>query len=127
MEGLRFTDGVGDFEFIDGRRCVLDLWRESKECAKNHIDPQNTDDRCWLVESGDRVTFNQYLGEWSYTKIVEFVAWLNDFKETWVTSYPPLTADGRVVFYNENDEHDVVVMVVFRNGRFRMLTSELRE
>lgn len=126
VEELSFDASVGDFHFSSGRM-RLELWEEYSKNSENR-------DRSWLVESGERIVFNDvdyidqtpvHCGDTPYSSIIELRDSLNELvakkKATEGFSGWPedVEAEGKLFFYNEyDDSHNVVVMLHWKNGEF---------
>lgn len=120
MGSLVFDSVVGDFHFNSGN-LRLDLWGEFSD------DVNGRSNRSWLVESGERVVYNQLmtdngLEDILYSKIIDMTNTLNDLVKEKVNSsiWPEeVDAEGKMIFFNEFD-HDTIVVVKWNNGEFRV-------
>lgn len=120
MEGLEFPLCEGHFHFHQGNM-RLELWEEF--CSN----PQEGEERLWLVYSGDRVGFNTeaFNEKMVFFKDIEaFCAWLNEelVNKKW-KDIKELDVWGKILFWDDLN-HDIVVAILWRNGAFQIKTHK---
>lgn len=114
---MEFSDCIGQFYFHEGN-VRLDLWDEFLL--------NDDENRLWLVESGERLLFNDKILQ-TDTILIEtierFCDWLNDelVQKKWKDK--ELNVWGKIVFMDDLN-HDVVAAVLWRDGKFEIKTHD---
>ena len=123
LESLVFDEWCGDFHFQSGR-VGYDLWED--------VRTPSTDERSFLVESGDRVVFNSttkvpiHDDPVYFEGIEHLMHELNALVERKIAQrrthehqgWPAdIEAMGKMLFWSE-DDHSTVVLLWWARGRF---------
>jgi len=112
---IEFCECIGEFYFHE-ENIRLDLWDEFLECGNQN------NERVWLVESGDRVLFNQSIfntSDITLETIEKFCKWLNEeiVEKKWKEK--KLSVWGKIIFFDDLN-HDIVAIVLWKDGKFQI-------